>query len=102
MDLRDEIIFRPTDGDSRHGLAVYPNLARNLVWVSDISYIRLEREFVYLAIILDAFSRRVIAWTVDVSLDADLTLAALQMARPEERRPGPRLVHHSDCCRHAR
>jgi putative transposase len=88
--------------DSRHGLAVYPNLARNLgltgvnqLWVSDITYIRLETEFVYLAVILDAFSRRVIAWALDINLDANLTLAALQMAL-KERRPIPGLVHHSD------
>jgi putative transposase len=88
--------------DSRHGLPVYPNLARNLVlsgvnqlWVADITYIRLETEFVYLAVILDAFSRRVIGWALDATLEADLTLAALQMAL-EERRPGPGLVHHSD------
>jgi putative transposase len=88
--------------DSRHGLAVYPNLARNLaltgvnqLWVADITYIRLETEFVYLAVILDAFSRRVIGWALDANLDANLTLTALRMAI-EERQPGPGLVHHSD------
>ena len=88
--------------DSEHGLKVYPNLAKNLVvtdlnqlWVADITYIRLQEEFVYLAVILDAFSRRVIGWALDRTLEGKLTLSALHMAlirRPV--RPG--LVHHSD------
>ena len=88
--------------DSDHGLPVYPNLARgmtlmglNQLWVADLTYIRLELEFVYLAVILDAFSRRVIGWALDRTLDAELTLQALRTALAQ-RRPGPGLVHHSD------
>ncbi len=88
--------------DSNHGLAVYPNRARQLMltgldqlWVADLTYIRLEWEFVYLAVILDAFSRRVIGWALDRTLEARLSLDALRMAL-EQRRPAPGLVHHSD------
>lgn len=88
--------------DSRHGLPVYPNLAGEMVqtgidqlWVADITYVRLEGEFVYLAVILDAFSRRVIGWELDRTLEAELAVAALQMALAR-RRPQPGLVHHSD------
>ena len=88
--------------DSRHGLAVYPNLARETVpsgldqlWVADITYIRLAWEFVYLAVILDAYSRRVVGWALDDTLEGKLTIAALRMAL-DRRRPGAGLVHHSD------
>ena len=88
--------------DSQHGLAVYPNLARSMVvtgvdqlWVADITYIRLEEEFVYLAVILDAHSRRVIGWELDQTLEDSLTLAALAQAL-RQRAVGPGLVHHSD------
>jgi len=88
--------------DSDHGLPVYPNLAGDLVltgldqlWVADITYIRLELEFVYLAVILDAFSRRQVGWALDRTLEAALTLEALRMALAR-RRPAPGLVHHSD------
>lgn len=88
--------------NSHHDRPVYPNLARSMVltgidqlWVADITYIRLETEFVYLAIILDAYSRRVIGWALDRSLEDELTMAALRMAL-ERRIPGPGLVHHSD------
>jgi putative transposase len=88
--------------DSRHGQPVYPNLASkmnltgvNQLWVADITYIRLETEFVYLAVVLDAFSRRVVGWALDRTLEANLALAALLMAL-EERHPAPGLVHHSD------
>jgi putative transposase len=88
--------------DSDHGLPVYPNLAREItltgldqLWVADITYIRLELEFVYLAVILDAFSRRVIGWALDRTLEVELTLQALRMALGR-RRPAPALVHHSD------
>lgn len=88
--------------DSDHGLPVYPNLARAMtltgldqLWVADITYIRLELEFVYLAVILDAFSRREIGWALDRTLEAELTLQALRMALLR-RRPAPGLVHHSD------
>ena len=88
--------------DSHHDWPVYPNLAGELeltglhqLWVADLTYIRLELEFVYLAVILDAFSRRVIGWALDRSLEDELTLAALRMAL-RERQPTPGLVHHSD------
>jgi putative transposase len=88
--------------DSDHGLRVYPNLARQMtlvgldqLWVADLTYIRLELEFVYLAVILDAFSRRVIGWALDRTLDTQLTLQALGVALAQ-RRPAPGLVHHSD------
>jgi len=88
--------------DSNHDRPVYPNLARemaptgiNQLWVADITYIRLEREFVYLAVILDAWSRRVIGWALDRTLEDELTIGALRMAL-ERRSPAPGLVHHSD------
>ena len=88
--------------DSRHNLPVYPNLAReitpaaiNQLWVADITYIRLRTEFVYLAVVLDAFSRRVIGWSLGRTLEAELAVAALRMALIE-RQPRPGLVHHSD------
>ena len=65
------------------------------LWVADLTYIRLALEFVYLAVILDAFSRRVIGWALERTLEAALTLEALRMAR-RRRRPAPGLVHHSD------
>jgi len=88
--------------DSTHGLKTYPNLAGSMIltgvdqlWVADITYIRLEEEFVYLAVILDAYSRRVIGWHLDDGLDNSLTLAALRMALAQRVvRPG--LMHHSD------
>lgn len=88
--------------DSRHNLPIYPNLARemspatiNQLWVADITYIRLRTEFVYLAVVLDAFSRRVIGWALGRTLEAELAVAALRMALIE-RQPSPGLVHHSD------
>jgi putative transposase len=88
--------------DSRHDLSIYPNLAPSLVltgvdqlWVADITYIRLEEEFVYLAVVLDAYSRRVIGWNLDRTLEDSLTLTALRMAL-QQRRVRPGLVHHSD------
>jgi putative transposase len=88
--------------DSSHGLPVYPNLAPTLcvtgvdqLWVADLTYIRLHTEFVYLAVILDAFSRRVIGWELGRSLEATLTLTALEKAL-STRAVSPGLVHHSD------
>jgi putative transposase len=88
--------------DSRHNLPVYPNLAReitptaiNQLWVADITYIRLRTEFVYLAVVLDAFSRRVIGWALGHTLQAELAVRALRMA-VLDRQPAPGLVHHSD------
>jgi len=88
--------------NSNHGLHVYPNLARDMVmtgmdqlWRADLTYIRLREEFVFLAVILDAFSRRVIGWALDRTLENELTLAALRMAL-RQRSIQPGLVHHSD------
>jgi transposase InsO family protein len=88
--------------DSNHGRKVYPNLARDLVltgvdqlWRADITYIRLREEFVFLAVILDAFSRRVIGWALDRNMEDELTLTALRMALAH-RSLQPGLVHHSD------
>jgi putative transposase len=88
--------------DSGHELKVYPNLAASMLltdvdqlWIADITYIRLEEEFVYLAVILDAYSRRVIGWHLGQGLDNSLALTALRMALGKRTvRPG--LVHHSD------
>jgi len=87
---------------SSHGLTVYPNLTRERVpngidqlWVADLTYVRLELEFVYLAVILDAFSRRVIGWALERTLEDTLTLSALGMAL-KQRHPKPGLIHHSD------
>jgi putative transposase len=88
--------------DSNHGKKVYPNLARQMMltnvdqlWVADITYIRLREEFVFLAVILDAYSRRVIGWALDRTIEDDLTLRALRMALAQ-RAIEPGLVHHSD------
>jgi len=87
--------------DSRHHLPIYPNLARgitptaiNQLWVADITYIRLQTEFVYLAVTLDAYSRRVIGWALGRTLEAGLAVAALRMALIA-RQPAPGLIHHS-------
>jgi transposase InsO family protein len=88
--------------DSRHGREVYPNLAGRMVltgmdqlWVADITYIRLRDEFVYVAVMLDAYSRRVIGWALDRTMEDNLTLGALRMAL-SRRVVEPGLVHHSD------
>ncbi|HEY6342820.1 MAG TPA: IS3 family transposase [Bryobacteraceae bacterium] len=88
--------------DSHHALRVYPNLAASMeltgidqLWIADVTYIRLESEFVYLAVVLDAYSRRVIGWALDRTLEDDLTIAALRMAL-RQRSPSGELTHHSD------
>ena len=88
--------------DSRHSLPIYPNLIEGLavtsidqLWVADITSIRLQLEFVYLAVLLDAFSRRCLGWALQRSLETVLALQALRMAL-RHRRPKPGLVHHSD------
>jgi len=88
--------------DSRHRFPRYPNLIKemvisrlNQVWLSDITYIRIWTGFVYLAAILDAYSRKVIGYAVSTRLDTALTLEALRMAIAQ-RRPGPGVIHHSD------
>jgi transposase InsO family protein len=95
--------FVPTTTDSRHGWRVVPNLARGMeltgldqLWVADITYVHLAEAFAYLAIVLDAFSRKAIGWALDVHLRAGLAIAALDMAIAL-RRPAPgSLIHHSD------
>ena len=88
--------------DSTHGFVVYPNLAEQLIvndmnqlWVADITYVRLLAEFVYLAVVLDAFSRRAVGWALARNLQTPLPLAALEHAIAS-RQPRPGLVHHSD------
>jgi putative transposase len=88
--------------DSNHKRKIYPNLAPNIIltatdqmWRADITYIRLRDEFVFLAVILDAYSRRVIGWALDRTLEDELTLTALRMALAR-RVVQPGLVHHSD------
>lgn len=98
--LRKRHFVRTTD--SRHALPVYPNLAGQMIlsgidelWIADITYIRLLREFIYLAVILDAFSRRCIGWALERHLRAELALEALNMAIGA-RGVKAGLVHHSD------
>jgi transposase InsO family protein len=96
--------FVPVTTDSRHEWRLVPNLARGLVltgldqlWVADITYVRLLEEFAFLAVLLDAFSRRVIGWALDTHLRASLAITALEMAI-KARQPIPgTLIHHSDC-----
>jgi putative transposase len=95
--------FIPRTTMSRHDQTIVPNLARKLVptgldqlWVADITYVRLAENFVYLAVVLDAFSRRVIGWALDDHLEASLAIEALDKAL-EARNPQPdTLIHHSD------
>jgi putative transposase len=88
--------------DSEHQLRIYLNLASRMeltgidqLWAADITYIRLAEEFLFLAVVLDAFSRRVLGWALDERLDAGLAVAALRQAI-DLRQPAPGLVHHSD------
>jgi len=88
--------------DSDHEFEVYLNLASrmkltgiNQLWVADITYIRLKKEFVYLAVLLDAFSRKVVGWGLERTLASRLPIAALEQA-VAKRQPPPGLVHHSD------
>jgi putative transposase len=88
--------------DSDHRFRVHPNLAQSLeltsinqLWVADLTYLRLEQEFAYLAVVLDAYSRRVVGWALGRTLGVSLTLEALEKAIAD-RQPKPGLVHHSD------
>ena len=88
--------------DSKHQLPIYPNLIKNRkvralneVWVADITYIRIRSSFVYLAAILDLYSRRIVGWAISKRIDSALCVAALRMAL-DSRRPGPDCIHHSD------
>jgi putative transposase len=95
--------FRPATTDSHHALRIWPNLARGLapttvnqLWVADITYVRLAETFVYLAVVLDTFSRRVVGWAMADHLRAELALEALQMALNSRPVVGGSLIHHSD------
>ena len=96
--------FVPKTTDSEHNLPVYPNLARDIVivsinqlWAADITYIRLVREFIYLAVIIDVFSRKCIGWKLGRDIDAKLALSALDMALADRKDMGiSDLIHHSD------
>lgn len=88
--------------DSNHPHPVYENLLKgkqisgiNQVWASDITYIRIVNGFVYLAVILDLYSRKVIGWAISKRIDSALTLAALRMAL-QRRQPPEGVIHHSD------
>lgn len=94
--------FVPYTTNSRHEFPIVANLTRGLVpagldqiWVADITYVRLAGQFVYLAVILDAFSRRVVGWALADHLEASLAIEALDMALTA-RAPEPGLIHHSD------
>jgi putative transposase len=94
--------FVPPTTDSRHKFAVAPNLAARIeptgpdqLWVADITYVRLAEGFVYLAVVIDAFSRKAVGFALDDHLEARLALAALDMA-VLQRKPRPGLIHHSD------
>ena len=95
--------YVPATTDSQHGWQVVANLARGMVptgidqlWVADITYIRLQEEFAFVAIVLDAFSRRVVGWALETHLQASLALLALRMALALRRPPPGTLIHHSD------
>jgi putative transposase len=94
--------FVPDTTNSRHEFPIVANLTRGLVptgldqiWVADITYVRLAEQFVYLAVVLDAFSRKVIGWALADHLEASLAIEALDMALTA-RNPEPGLIHHSD------
>jgi transposase InsO family protein len=94
--------FKISTTDSNHSNRIYPNLLHgievkqpNAVWVTDITYVRIQTGFVYLAAILDLFSRRVIGWAVSKKIDTELCLEAMRMA-VEDRNPGKGCIHHSD------
>jgi putative transposase len=95
--------FVPVTTDSRHSWHIVANLARGLeltdidqLWVADITYIRLREAFVYLAIVLDAFSRRVVGWALEDHLEASLAISALTMAIASRKPVFGSLIHHSD------
>jgi transposase InsO family protein len=95
--------FRAATTDSRHGWKIWPNLACSLeptmvnqLWVADITYVRLDEAFVYLAVVLDAFSRKVVGWALADHLRAELALAALAMAIARRDVTPSGLIHHSD------
>jgi putative transposase len=94
--------FKIATTDSNHGHKVYPNLlagmnltGTNQAWVADITYIRISKGFVFLAALLDRYSRKVIGWAISKRIDAELCLAALKSALAI-RQPPPGCIHHSD------
>jgi transposase InsO family protein len=96
-------LFKPATTDSRHRWPLWPNLARhvrtmavNQLWVADITYVRLAECFVYLAVVLDAHSRKVVGWAMADHLRASLALDALQMALDTREVVPGALIHHSD------
>jgi transposase InsO family protein len=95
--------FVPRTTMSRHAWPIVPNLTRELIptgldqiWVADITYIRLMEDFVYLAVVLDAYSRKVVGWALDDHLQARLAIEALDMATAARAAPLTGLIHHSD------
>lgn len=96
--------FRPVTTNSAHHYNIYPNLIKNIevtglnhVWVSDITYIRLPDEFVYLSALIDLFSRKCVGWDLSKEINALLALNALQMALNNRKNIGfNNLIHHSD------
>jgi transposase InsO family protein len=95
--------FVPMTTNSHHSWCVVPNLTRGMVltgldqlWVADITYVHLAEEFGYLAVILDAFSRKVIGWALEAHLQAELAISALMMAITARQPPPGGLIHHSD------
>jgi putative transposase len=95
--------FVPRTTDSRHGWHVVPNLARGMIvsgcdqlWVADITYVHLGESFAYLAVVLDAFSRKVVGWALATHLRAELAIVALEMAIADRRPVSGSLIHHSD------
>ncbi len=95
--------FVPRTTMSRHGFALRPNLTRGLrptgldqIWVADITYVRLGEAFVYLAVVIDAFSRKVVGWALDDHLEARLALEALDKALTARDPAAQSLIHHSD------
>lgn len=94
--------FKIATTDSNHGHKIYPNLLAGLTltginqaWVADITYIRILKGFVFLAALLDRYSRKVIGWAISKRIDAELCLAALKIAL-DTRKPPPGCIHHSD------
>jgi transposase InsO family protein len=96
-------VFVPVTTDSRHSFTIVPNLIRRLapsgldqIWQADITYVRLGEAFVYLAVVLDAFSRKVVGWAMADHLEASLAIEALDMAIAARDPPPHSLIHHSD------
>lgn len=95
--------YRPSTTDSNHNISVSPNLLNrdfsrdkaNQAWVADITYVKTDEGWLYLAAVLDLFSRKIVGWSVGKSLHRDLAIRALTMAL-QRRRPAKGLLHHSD------